>query len=327
MFACLSVSDLKNAGMSVYQITLAEQCCLRRVRRGIYVATRACAEPSHMFVATIAEAASTSLPQESKGMLKRGEDLRILVRSYVGDQPPGAVFSHRSALIIHGLPIPYFPQSEAPYVEFVHPKFGVRRTSTLIRKREMSDDDVVVINGIRTTSVVRTLFDIARDLPLAFAVAVVDEAIRQSHVSAGEVEAYCVSHPPRTHRSKVASMLKNIDPRRESVAESITAVRFVEYSVPGFEPQVVVRDEHGDFVARTDFMNEQAGIIAEFDGAGKYYLKNADPRQEFELERRREYRLRNLGYVVFRLTWSQIFSAELFIRIRSAVEQRTKMIP
>lgn len=327
MFACISALELRNAGLSVYQITLAERCCLRRVRRGIYVVARACAEPAHHFVATIAEAASTSLPQESKGMLKRGEDLRIMVRSYVGDLPPGAVFSHRSALIIHGLPVPYFAQNEAPCVESVHPKFGVRRTSILIRKREISDDDLVIVNGIRTTSVLRTLFDVARDFPLAFAVAVIDAAVRQSRVSANEIESYCVSRPPRTHQARIASVLEHIDPRRESVAESITAVRFVEYSVPGFEPQVVIRDERGDFVARTDFTNEQAGVIAEFDGAGKYYLKNSGPKSEFELERRREYRLRNLGYVVFRLTWSQIFSAELFIRIRAAVEQRTKRCP
>lgn len=327
MFACLSAAELKNAGMNVYQIALAERCCLRRVRRGIYVVTRTCAEPAHLFVATIAEAESTNLPQESKGMLKAGEDLRVMVRSYVDDLPQDAVFSHRSALIIHGLSVPYFAQGANPYAEAVHPKFGVCRTSILLRKRELSDDDTVLVNGIRTTSVLRTLFDIARDFPLAFAVAVVDEAVRQSHVSAGDFVSYCGSRPPRTHQARIASVLENIDPRRESIAESITAVRFVEHSVPGFEPQVVIRDELGNFVARTDFANEQAGVIAEFDGAGKYYLKNADPRQEFELERRREYRLRNLGYTVFRLTWSQIFSAEQFIRIRTAVEQKTKRRP
>ncbi|SDS83424.1 hypothetical protein SAMN04489751_2995 [Brevibacterium sandarakinum] len=321
MFACLTASELKNGGMTIYQIALAERCCLRRVRRGVYVVTQICAEPAHLFVATIAEAGSTDLPRESKGMLKRGEDLRIMVRSYVDDLPPGAVFSHRSALIIHGLPVPYFSRNDAAYVEAAHPKFGVRRTSILIRKRDISDDDLVIANGIRTTSIMRTLFDISRDLPLAFAVAVVDEAVRQSLITVREFESYCASHRPRTNQSRIALVLGNIDPRRESVAESISSVRFIEYSIPGFEPQVVIRDEHGNFVARTDFANEHAGVIAEFDGAGKYYLNDADPKRAFELERRREYRLRNLGYVVFRLTWPQLFSAELFMRLKAAVEE------
>ncbi|MGO2862948.1 MAG: hypothetical protein ACTIC1_17445 [Brevibacterium sp.] len=60
-------------------------------------------------------------------MKKRDEDLRILVRSFVGDLPPGAVFSHRSALIIHGLPVPYIDWTQKPVVEVVHPENSVRR--------------------------------------------------------------------------------------------------------------------------------------------------------------------------------------------------------
>ncbi|WP_166972570.1 hypothetical protein [Brevibacterium atlanticum] len=121
----------------------------------------------------------------------------------------------------------------------------------------------------------------------------------------------------RTRQRRIAAVIDNIDSRRESIGESICAVRFVEHSIPGFEPQVTIVDEQGNFVARTDFANESVKVIAEFDGAGKYYLDSTDPKIAFEHERQREYQLRNLGYTVFRIKWADLFAADVFLRIKA----------
>ena len=113
-----------------------------------------------------------------------------------------------------------------------------------------------------------------------------------------------------------------MDGRRESVAESICAVRFHEYALPGFEPQVEFFDEKGQFIARTDFANKKAKVIVEFDGEGKYHLMGNNPRAEMEKERRREYKLRNLGYAVFRIRWQDLFTADVFLRIRESMNSR-----
>lgn len=323
MFVCLSRADLETAGFSDYQIARAAQCCLRKVRRGVYLVSQACKSPEHRFVAGLAAASSTHLPKESSGMKKRDEDLRILVRSFVGDLPPGAVFSHRSALIIHGLPVPYIDWTQKPVVEVVHPENSVRRSGILVRKRSV-DEDVIHAEGFAVTSVLRTLFETARDYPTDFAVAAVDAALRRKLVSVAEFADYCSAHPVRTHQTRVNTVAANVDERRESVAESICAVRFVENCIPGFEPQVTIRNEDGCAVARTDFANEQAKVIAEFDGAEKYYLDDPDPdpREAFERERRREYSLRNMGFTVFRLTWQDLFRGDLFLRIKATVRKR-----
>ena len=322
MFACLTSAELNAAGFSSHQLRVAERCCLRRVRRGIYVVTAVCTDPAHQFIAAVGAVSGTTLPRESAGALKKNEDLRILVRSYVDDLPDGAVFSHRSALIVHGLSIPFFDNDAPPRVEFAHPEIGARRSFVRVWKRPL-EGDTEVVNDCRVTTLLRTLLDVSRDCPLAFAVAVVDEAIRRNLVSAREFADYCAHNPVRTRQGRINAAVANVDARRESVAESITAVRFVEYSVPGFEPQVVIRDENGDFVARTDFANQKAHVIAEFDGAGKYYLDGADPKQAFELERRREYSLRNLGFQVFRITWKDLFKGDLFLRIKDSVKRRS----
>lgn len=322
MFACLSTSDLHAAGWTNHLIERACRCCLRRVRRGLFVVTKACARSDHEFVAAIAAAEHIDLPRETKGMRRLDEDLRILVRSYVGHLPDDAVFSHRSALIVHGLPIPYFDRSHGVLCETACPRYGVRTAGMVVRRRELSGDAVTSLDGVGVTSVPQTLLDIARDYPLAFAVAVIDEAVRRSVITLDALAAYVLAHPVRTGARRLALVLANVDGRRETIAESICAVRFVEHSIPGFEPQVVIHDGRGSFLARTDFGNESAKVIAEFDGAGKYYLDGSDPHRAFELERQREYRLRNEGYLVFRIRWQDLFGAEVFLRIKEAVLNR-----
>lgn len=319
MFVCLSAETLRAAGWTSHQIREAQSCCLRRVRHGVYVVVRVCDNPRHAYVSAIAASDLTDLPKETKGMRKQNEDLQILVRSYERDLPPQATLSHRSAMIAHGLPVPFFDRGEHPIAEAVHPTYGVRHRSLHVRLRELAPGDCVIVGGARATSLLRTLADVARDYPRSFAVAVLDFSIHQGLTTAEAVRAYAEQHPFRTNQRKVDAALELMDGRRESVSESICAVRFVEHSIVGFVPQVTIRDADGDFVARTDFADEKAKVIAEFDGAGKYYLPGTDPKQAFELERHREYRLRNLGYSVFRIRWQDLFSADIFLKIKDRV--------
>lgn len=322
MFICLSTSDLHDVGWTTHQITTAVNCCLRRVRTGIYVVAKRCSHPSHVFVATLAASKHVHLPGEESGMRKQDEDLRILVRSYAGRMPPQTVLSHRSALIVHGLPVPYFEQGSQPVAEAIHPRNGVRHTPMLVRRRELAVCDIVEADGTPVTSLLRTLADVARDYPPAFSVAVLDAAVHQGKASEQMIADYCEAHRPRTLRRRVDATLNLMDGSRESVAESICAVRFDEYSLRGFEPQVEFYDEQNRFIGRTDFADKKAKVIAEFDGEGKYHLTGKDPRAEMEKERRREYKLRNLGYAVFRILWQDLFTADVFLRIRESVNSR-----
>ncbi|WP_166971410.1 hypothetical protein [Brevibacterium atlanticum] len=280
-----------------------------------------CDKPEHSFVAAIAEAATTTLPKETRGQRKRAEDLRILLRSYVDRIPQDSVFSHRSALVVHGLPIPYLEKGEV-FAESVNPRYGVRLANMLVRRRALDSGTHEIVNGIPVTTVLQTVHDIARDCPLAFSVAVLDSAVRESVLTLGEIRTHFESHPVRTGTRKMLTALDNVDGRRESVAESICAVRFVEHSMSGFEPQVDIFDESGRHLARTDFADVHAKVIAEVDGAAKYHLDGADPQQSFERERSREYALRNEGWMVFRIRWSELFSAGVFLRIKEAVRRR-----
>ena len=97
-------------------------------------------------------------------------------------------------------------------------------------------------------------------------------------------------------------MLRLVDGRRESVGESRCGVALAMAGID-VTPQVAIRDEHGDVVARVDFLVDGTKVVIEFDGKVKYAA--GDPTVLWH-EKRREDRLSRLGYVVVRITWAQL---------------------
>ena len=129
-----------------------------------------------------------------------------------------------------------------------------------------------------------------------------DAALRQGLVSDGELAEAVKAVATWPRGSRAASMLRLVDGRRESVGESRCGVAL---AMAGIEatPQVTLRDVRGDVVARVDFRVEGTNVIVEFDGKVKYAA--GDPRVLWD-EKRREDRLRRLGYVVVRVTWADL---------------------
>lgn len=101
---------------------------------------------------------------------------------------------------------------------------------------------------------------------------------------------------------RVRRALASVDGASESPGESRTRLVLSALGLP-VESQVKVRDGGGRVVARVDFL--VAGrVVVEFDGAVKY--ASADGRAALVAEKAREDRLRELGYAVIRLTWTDL---------------------
>ena len=109
-----------------------------------------------------------------------------------------------------------------------------------------------------------------------------------------------VSFWPRS--SRAVAMRGFVDGRRETVGESRTAVTL---AFAGIElvPQVTITDEDGRFVARVDFVVAGTRVIVEFDGRVKYGDESGATLFD---EKKREDRLRALGYIVVRIVWADL---------------------
>jgi very-short-patch-repair endonuclease len=143
-----------------------------------------------------------------------------------------------------------------------------------------------------------------------------DRALHDGAVEMSQVEAMgaLVAGWPRSHR--VLTMLAYADGRSESVGESRLRVHLGMAGLD-VEPQVVIRDEVGDVVARVDLAVRGTRVLIEFDGLVKYREGGSEA---LIAEKRREDELRRLGYVVVRFTWADLYRPERVVaRVRAAV--------
>jgi hypothetical protein len=96
------------------------------------------------------------------------------------------------------------------------------------------------------------------------------------------------------------------DGRSESVGESLSRVRMADAGLPPPELQLNVFGALGDWLARPDFCWEELGVLGEFDGRVKYLGTREEVARAVMQEKRREARLREMGWVVVRWEWADL---------------------
>ena len=174
---------------------------------------------------------------------------------------------------------------------------------------------MVVKDGIRLTSVARTVVDLARMCSFREGVVAADSALHAGKTTVPEINAVIsdCSRWPGVQRAR--DVVAFSDHRPESALESIGRVVFHEYGLPAPELQVWVGGDLGT-VGRADYLWPRHGTVAEADGAVKY----ANPgRAIAQLDR--DVRLRDAGFEVVHFTWQEVMMApwQVAARVRAAL--------
>jgi very-short-patch-repair endonuclease len=120
--------------------------------------------------------------------------------------------------------------------------------------------------------------------------------------------------------------VKLADPRCESPGESRT--RLILHSIPGaprVRSQHSIVDRAGREIARADFLVGER-VVVEFDGRAKYGMDGRRPEHDLWAEKRREDRIRELGYIVVRVVWADLDRPdEVVARVLAALRQAETM--
>lgn len=221
-----------------------------------------------------------------------------------------AVFSHWSAASILGLPI------VGGWPVEVHvtagPATGGRSEPGLIRHCVgLPDEDVVITRGIATTSVARTLIDLAAAQPFRFAVAPIDHGLRMHLVDRDELIARAEAR--RRGGLHALRAVEFGDARSANAGESLSRAVINQYGFP--RPELQVEHQIDGRTYYTDFEWPEHRAIAEFDGKGKYLspelMGSSNPAQVVLDEKDRENRIRRAtGYLVGRWDWSEALRRE-----------------
>jgi very-short-patch-repair endonuclease len=238
---------------------------------------------------------------------------------------PGAVISHESAAVVHGLPARVLPR--VAILTVVRNSVTGRRSDIHARRAALGDRDIGRWFGARVTWVPRTVTDLARHDRIAGLMAA-DSALREQQCTRAELDASasaCAGWPGSASARWVAY---NADAQSESPLESWTRAIVIDAGLPAPELQVRIQDPVDGWHCRVDMLWREQRVVLEADGKIKYASATARG-NELWAEKRRQERLERLGYRVVRVLWDDLerHPAQTIARIQHALRRRLLLSP
>jgi hypothetical protein len=164
-----------------------------------------------------------------------------------------------------------------------------KRPGLVVCQETLADSDVMIIDGLRVTTPLRTAFDCARWLRGVERVVVLDALAHARLVTVEEIASYIAGKRRLRNLRVAARLLPLVDPLAESPMETRLRIMLGD---AGLRPisQLNVFDGNGDLVGRLDLAFEREKVAVEYDGAQHWEDRRHDDR--------RRARLRELGWIV-----------------------------
>jgi hypothetical protein len=243
-------------------------------------------------------------PEADLGIAQRHRRLILGTAPQLRD---GAVFSHGSAAVLHGLPV-WSGALTKVHVTRNRRGSGIKRNVVQVHGAPLAGPEIVLIDNMPVTSLCRTVLDLARTLPMTQAVAAGDRALALG-LTRSELDAGLITMGRWPGVRAARRVVDFLDTRSESAGESVSRVRLMEEGLPAPEPQVEIFGPDGRLIARVDFYWKDQKTVGEFDGKLKYgqLLKPGQRIEEVIFEEKlREDSVRDLGLQVVRWIWDDL---------------------
>ena len=189
---------------------------------------------------------------------------------------------------------------------------------------ELLPEDVVVVNGLRVTSIARTLVDIARASDFEQGVVAADSALRLLECPSTDLRPLIDRYGQWPGGRRLARMFNFADGRADNVAESRTRVLLHTALLPPMTPQVFIYDERYALLGIADLVALGHGTLVEFDGRAKYGIDGRDVRGQLIAEKVRSDRLADLGYEISRAMWEDLGTGQVVSKVHAALDRAAR---
>lgn len=247
-----------------------------------------------------------------------------LARAVMSQMVVGTALAEVAAAVNHGLPV---VGSDLSLVRLARPggtASGTQRSSVSVLRRNVPEGDLIFVDGTLTTTVRRTVVDLARHDSIRTAVIAGDAALRRNLCTAEDVMEQLRGMRSMQGNRRAREVLSMLDRRAESPLESWSRLVINRSTLPNPDLQREIRD-HGRLVARVDFFWEEFGVVGECDGMGKYFGEYSakSVREVLDEEKFRVQELEDLGYIVVRWSWQELLTRPdvVLARIERAINR------
>lgn len=202
----------------------------------------------------------------SHGLYKPATDvdgLREDLTAWALVLPPSGCFTHLTAARLLGWWLPPLPADLPVFAAMSKAENRPRRAGLRV-SRHPTPPVRRDVGDLPVAAPAEVLLSCARDLALLDVVLLAEAAVHEGHCTADELAA--ASRSRRYGSKRLARAVPLVDGRAESPWELLLRILHVVCDVP-VEPQHVVLDEWGEFVARGDLWIRGSTTLHEYDGA------------------------------------------------------------
>ncbi|MGW6200358.1 type IV toxin-antitoxin system AbiEi family antitoxin domain-containing protein [Kribbella sp. NPDC055110] len=238
-------------------------------------------------------------PSAGEATWDRAKRLHLLkTRAVINRLGPGAVVSHQSAAVLHGLPTWGLDLSRVQVTKAT----GRTRSDSIadVHRSRFDPGELTVVDGLPVVTPARAVTESACVSSYEVGVVLGDAALHSRLVSPEALVATADRHSAWHGSPAARAAARFANGLSESVGESRLRVLLANHGLPEPELQVEIRDASGRLIGRVDILLERV-LIVEFDGATKY--GNAD---DLVAEKWREDDLRSHDYQVIRVGWQDL---------------------
>lgn len=211
------------------------------------------------------------------------------------------VVSHESAALLHGAPV-----WRVPHRVHLIQRYGAKAGAApdVVRHRSvLSEDEVVTVDDVPVTSLVRTVLDCLSTLPPLDGLVLADWALARG-IQRGDLSAALEVRADRRNRRRARLVLDLADAGAQSPWETRTRYVLLRAGFPRPRTQVPVTTRIGIFHA--DIGWDDWGPLVEFDGFVKYQDGVLRPGYDADVarfeEKRRDDAIRAAGRSLLRIT-------------------------
>ena len=212
--------------------------------------------------------------------------------------PAGAAFAGRTAAWLHGLDLPPCDPIEV----VAPPAVGISgRVGVLVRRQAIDEGDVVIRRGLRATSILRTLTDLAWRLPLVDGVAAADMALHAGLLTLDDLRERAIALNQRKGVKRLRRVIELAEPATESPMETRLRLILMLAGLPRPEVQWPLIGDGGRFLARADLFYPEKRLVIEFDGSTH--------KASLVEDNRRQNRLISAGCSILRFTTNDVLGS------------------
>ena len=198
---------------------------------------------------------------------RRGATLLDRCAAYAQRMRPCEVFTHRTAAILHGLPVR--PPVDGRLDVGAFTPNGLPRAAGVRGHRVRAGDvRVVTLRGLRVVSAVDAWCQLAAQLSVRELVIVGDALVRRNHPIAtlAELRAAVARHVGRRGHRALTEAMELVRPRTDSPAETELRLDVVAHGLPEPQVNVDIFDHRGRRIAIGDLAYPEFRVLAEYDG-------------------------------------------------------------